>query len=283
MAESRHSLTVNMHAGVISRGEDWPGARIEVSEVTLATSTTYGGVENLTKRRDRFFLAMSAVLLLILLVGFAPTLYLRMFFDVPPIPFYLHVHGIAVTSWFVWLLLQASLVNIHRADIHRRIGLAGTVVGVGVVITGLLVTLRIVRRLPEIGLDLESSIYLVSWIVWANFAMLLAFVVFLSTALVLRRRAVAHKRLMVLASMSVIAPALARIAHWQVFNWIAEPVFVATTWLFLLVVLVLYDLVSARRLQMVTAVGGSYFALTVLVPLVVASTDFAQAFVRGLG
>ena len=119
--------------------------------MTLATSTTYGGVENLTKRRDRFFLGMSAVLLLILLVGFAPTLYLRVFFDVPPIPFYLHVHGIAVTSWFVWVLVQASLWNIHHSDIHRRIGLAGTVVGVGVVTTGLLVTLRIVRRLPERG------------------------------------------------------------------------------------------------------------------------------------
>ncbi len=73
-----------------------------------------------TRSRDRFFLAMSGLLLLILVVGFSRTLYLRLFFEVPPIPSYLHIHGATVTAWFVWLVVQASLVNVNRIDVHRR-------------------------------------------------------------------------------------------------------------------------------------------------------------------
>ena len=40
-----------------------------------------------------------------MLVGFAATLYLRAFFDGPPILSHLYVHGVIVTGWFVWLLV----------------------------------------------------------------------------------------------------------------------------------------------------------------------------------
>jgi hypothetical protein len=72
-------------------------------------------------RQGRFFLSMSAVMLCIVLVGFAPTFYLRAFFDVRPIPIYLYVHGAVLTGWFIWLLVQTSLVSARRVDLHRRL------------------------------------------------------------------------------------------------------------------------------------------------------------------
>jgi len=53
-----------------------------------------------------FFPIVSAGLLAALLVGFAPTLFLRSLFDVPPIPAYLYVHGIVLTTWFVLVFAQ---------------------------------------------------------------------------------------------------------------------------------------------------------------------------------
>jgi hypothetical protein len=236
-----------------------------------------------TKSRDRFFLAMSGLLLLILLVGFSRTLYLRLFFEVPSIPGYLHVHGATVTAWFVLLVVQASLVNANRVDIHRRLGILGAVLGVAVVPAGLMATLQFIPRLPEIGLPFEAAPWFVTWIVFANFHMLLGFVAFLATALMLRRKKDIHKRLMLLATISLMPPALARIA--QNLGWLLEQetIVVTATWLLLLVPILVYDLVTTKRIHSATAIGGLFFLLVAFGPILIAGTDFAQNFVRGLG
>lgn len=236
-----------------------------------------------TKSRDRFFLGMSGLLLLILLVGFSRTLYLRLFFEVPSIPGYLHVHGATVTAWFVFLVVQASLVNVSRVDIHRRLGILGAVLGVAVIPAGLMATLQFIPRLPEIGLPFEAAPWVVTWIVFANFHMLLGFVVFLVAALLKRRKTDFHKRLMLLATISLTPPALARIS--QNLGWLLEQetIFVTVTWLLLVVPILTYDLVTTKRLHSATAIGGLFFLLVVFGPILIAGTDFAQNFVRGLG
>lgn len=250
-------------------------------ETTLTASA--GGLRDRVGSRDRFFLGMSGALFLVLLIGFSPTLYLRLFFDVPPIPLYLHVHGATVTAWFVWLIAQASLVNVSRVDIHRRIGLFGAVIGTAVVPAGLMATLLLVPRLPEIGLPLEQALWFVTWVVWANFHMLLGFVAFLVTALVMRRRTDIHKRMMLLASICLMPPPLARIA--QNLGWLLEreTIFVTVAWLMLFVPILIYDLIKTRRVHSSTAIGGLCFLLIVFGPILVAGTGFAQSFVRGLG
>ncbi len=254
-----------------------------MSEAVIATSGSYGDSGTKPPRRDRFFLAMSAGLMLILLIGFSPTLYLRAVFDVPPIPLYLHVHGATVTAWFVLLVSQALLVNTRRVHIHRRVGVAGVLFGAAVVPAGLIATLNVVGRLPEMGLELEPVIYFITWVVWGNFHTLLGFVVFVATALTLRHRSDFHKRLMLLATMCLMAPPLARVSG--MFGWVleAEIVFVTITWLALLVPMLLHDVIAEKRLHKATALGGLYFVVTVLSPIFVARAGFAQDFVRGLG
>ncbi len=250
--------------------------------MTVTNDATAGGSVQ-ARSRDRFFLAMSGLLLLLLLVGFSRTLYLRLFFEVPPIPSYLHIHGATVTAWFVWLVVQASLVNVNRIDVHRRIGILGAVIGAAVIPAGLMATLQFVQRLPEIGLPFEQASWFITWIVWANFHMLLGFVAFLATALMLRRRTDIHKRLMLLATISLMPPPLARSA--QNLGWMLEQetTFVTVTWLLLLVPILIYDLATAKRIHPATAIGGLCFLLVVFGPILIAGTDFAQNFVRGLG
>ena len=170
------------------------------------------------ENRDRFFLGMSGLLLLILLVGFSRTLYLRLFFEVPAIPGYLHVHGATVTAWFVLLVVQASLVNVRRVDIHRRLGILGAVLGVAVIPAGLMATLQFIPRLPEIGLPFEVAPRVVTWIVFANFHMLLGFVVFLAAA----------SALIVSSALGVLTGAA--VSNWispEVVRWVAGLGFIA--------------------------------------------------------
>jgi hypothetical protein len=240
-----------------------------------------GGVQ--AGSRDRFFLIMSGLLLLILLVGFSRTLYLRLLFQVPPVPIYLHIHGATVTAWFVWLVVQASLVNVNRVAVHRRIGILGAVIGVALIPAGLMATLQFVPRLPEIGLPFEQAPRFITWIVWANFHMLLGFVAFLATALVLRHRTDIHKRLMLLATICLMPPPLARIAQNLGFMLEQETNFVTATWLLLLLPILIYDLVTTRRIHRATAMGGICFLFVVFGPVLISFTAFAQNFVRGMG
>ena len=247
------------------------------------TNSSIADVSAQTRSRDRFFLGMSVLLFLILLAGFSRTLYLRLFFEVPPIPSYLHVHGATVTAWFVWVIVQASLVNVNRIDVHRRIGMLGALIGAAVIPAGLVATLQLVARRPEIGLSFEQAPWFITWIVWANFHRLLGFVAFLGTALMLRRRTDIHKRLMLLATISLMPPPLARIA--QNLGWMLEQetTFVTVTWLLLLLPLLIHDLATSKRVHPATAIGGLCFLVVVFGPILIAGTDFAQNFVRGMG
>src|SRR6185436_12010738 len=57
-----------------------------------------------------FFVCMAALLLATVLVGFAPSFYLRAYFGAPPLPTYLQLHGVVLTAWFLLFFVQTSLV-----------------------------------------------------------------------------------------------------------------------------------------------------------------------------
>jgi len=110
-----------------------------------------------TVARDPFFAAMSAVILAIVLSGFAPTLYLRPVFKPLPIPGYLYLHGIVLTSWFVWFTMQTFLIQSRRTALHRRLGVAGAVLAVAVPFAGLLATSQVVGRVVASGISLDAD------------------------------------------------------------------------------------------------------------------------------
>jgi hypothetical protein len=88
---------------------------------------------------------------------------------------------------------------------------------------------------------------------------------------------------MLLATICLMPPPLARIA--QNFGYVLEQetVFVTAIWLLLFVPILIYDLMTTRRVHTATAIGGLCFLLVVFGPILISGTDFAQNFVRGLG
>jgi len=87
-----------------------------------------------------FFLALAVALLATVSLGFAPTFYLAPLFDtaseVDSLPVFLIVHAVLLTAWYVGLVVQSGLIRGRRYGLHRRIGVIGAFVAVGVVITG---------------------------------------------------------------------------------------------------------------------------------------------------
>jgi hypothetical protein len=224
------------------------------------------------------------MLLLIVFAGFARTLYLRVLFDTPPIPAYLFLHGAILTTWFVLLFVQTALVFAGRRELHRRLGIAIALFGVVVVVGSLMATLGSLLRIPA-QYPFEARIAFASPTVWTNLGSLVAFSAFVSSAVLLRHRTEAHKRLMFFASFSIISPALARVSRWPIVggDGADNPQFGLTVLILVLVVLALYDFVSLKRLHPATLIAGGFRLLTVVSQGTIASSEFGITVVRGLG
>src|SRR5262249_47495198 len=134
------------------------------------------------RARSAFYVGMSGTMLLIVLIGFTPTLYLRPYFNAPDYPTYIFLHGVVLTAWYLGSFLQSVLVSAYRTDIHRRAGWVGAALGVAVVAVSLMVTLWKVPRLRTLGVDTEGGIAVLSITAWSDLVSLLFFCIFVPMA-----------------------------------------------------------------------------------------------------
>ncbi len=142
----------------------------------------------------------------IIFAGFARSYYLKGVFGTPALPLLLHVHGLVMTTWFVLFFVQVRLVATDRTDIHRRLGVAGAAVA------GLVVTVGGGTALKRAHLHFtENPNTTTLRFLPLLFEILLLFAIFVTAAILLRGRPDFHKRLMVLASLSIIQPATDRL------------------------------------------------------------------------
>src|SRR5262249_23755733 len=115
-----------------------------------------------------------------------------------------HVHGALFTAWTLLFVMQAALVAGRRTDLHRRLGVVGAVLAALVFIAGVTVSVETLERdggPPTMGPRAFFSIPLGDIVVFGALV---------AAALVERRRSDAHKRLMLLATISLLTAAVAR-------------------------------------------------------------------------
>jgi hypothetical protein len=265
---------------------------------TVATILT--GDQTGVVRRSKFFVGMAWLLLLTVFAGFAPTLFLRLLFDPRPIPLYLHVHGALLTGWFVWLVVQTSLVHGGRTDLHRKIGPFGAAYAIIVIFAGLMATRGFLPNLRAEGIDFDASlpfavidlygsqfagpaIEFFSTVVWLNIASVATFGSLVLAAIVWRKRLESHKRLMLLASFSIIGPATGRVSQWPIFGGVEDLRVVFVGLGFAIVGLGVYDILKAKRLHPATYLGGALTLLMVIAGGAIATSDFGLSFTRWFG
>jgi hypothetical protein len=248
------------------------------------------------RARSNFFVGMSALLLALVLIGFAPTLYLRAFFDVPPMRPHLYLHGVVLTAWFVWFVVQTSLVKAGRITDHRRFGVIGAVLAVATVGAGVLATLMAPSGITAAGLDFNADVSTqgieglgpgftilegLSGAFWGNLGSALAFLILVGSAIALRARSDWHKRLMLLASVAIMLPALARLSRWPILGGEQGP-FPLGVVSALLVALFVYDLLTARRVHRATLLGTALSILLAGGGFAIGLTDWGRGIVRAL-
>lgn len=204
------------------------------------------------RQSDRlFFTAMALAAVLTMFVGFSPSYFLRRA-ELPALPWLYHAHGVVFTAWIGLFIAQTALVAGHRTDIHRRLGVAGGVVAALVFIAGVAVSVETLRRSggPPVG---DPRFFFA-----IPMGDIIVFGALVAAAILLRRRADAHKRLMLLATISLLTAAVARFLT-QLQLGGAVGLFLGTD-LFVLAVVV-YDFASRGRVHPATLWGGAAVVL----------------------
>lgn len=155
--------------------------------------------------RPRFYTLLATILVAFVVIGFARTYYLRFLSDRPPLHWILHLHALVFTAWLALFIAQTRLVAARRVDWHMRLGIGGVVLAGVVVATGLAAMLvsAATPRITQLGLTTAQA-SIVPILSIAPFAILV------TAGVVWRHRTSLHKRLMLLAMISVLGPPTVR-------------------------------------------------------------------------
>lgn len=228
------------------------------------------------KRRERaFFTGMALVVAVTVFGGFARTFYLRPLFTTQPLTPLLYLHGIVFTSWILLFLTQTTLVAASRTPIHRRLGIAGAVIALIMVIVGTATAIirANVLEVPPGGPPRLAflTIPLGDMLVFGSLA---------GAGFYFRRRAAAHKRLMLLATISILPAAVGRLPFGFIHQMGALAFFGLTD--FLIAACALHDVVSRRRIHPATLLGGLFVVISHPLRMMVGTTDLWLSFAAWL-
>jgi FtsH-binding integral membrane protein len=200
------------------------------------------------RKSDRlFFTGMAFAAALTLYLGFLPS-YFNRSAGLPALTPLYHLHGALFTAWTALLVVQTALIAGRRADIHRPLGVAGAVLAAVIFVVGIAVSVETLRRNggPPGGDPRKFFAIPIGDII--------VFGVLVGAAVLQRQQAETHKRLMLLATISLLTAAIARFLR-QVDMGGAPNLFFATD-VFVLA-LVLYDLAVRGRVHPATLWGGA--------------------------
>jgi len=230
---------------------------------------------------DRVFYGAVAVsMALMVLVGFAPTFYLRLFWGGSmetfgsgrPFTPLVYIHGALFTAWVALFIVQTALISARRVALHRRLGVGGALLAAAMIAVATMTALAAAKRGSG-----PAGIPPLAFLAIPLFDMVM-FATFITAALALRRNKEAHKRLMLLAYVSIMGAAAARLPGVLPLGPLA---FYGIAFVFLAAGII-YDLVSRRRVPPAYLWGGTLLVASVPLRLAISGTAAWTAIAQTL-
>jgi len=227
------------------------------------------------KRRERiFFTAMSVAILITVFVGFSRTFYLRPYFQTERLMALLVVHGVLFSAWVALFITQTTLVATKRLRTHMQLGIAGGVLASLMFLVGSFTAIvRAKGPSPIPGVNPLSFLTI-------PLGDMLVFAILVAAAFYFRRKVDTHKRLMLLAMITLLPAAVARLP----FDFIQQTgplAFFGLADLFVLPMLV-YDIATRGRPHRATVLGALLLIASHPLRLVVGGTNAWISFATWL-
>jgi len=229
-----------------------------------------------------FYMALSCTAVAFL--GFAPTYFMPLAkgsFSATPV---IHVHGIIFFAWSLFFVFQTWLAASGRLTRHRSVGMIGISLATAMTIFGFLVGVSAMKRSAAIGQTDEGIAFAI-----VPFSGILFFAVVFACAIAAVRQPETHKRLMLLAGISILDAAVAR---WFL-TFLAPPgppgpppvivtippAFVAYL---LLVVAMVFDWRTRGRPHQVYVIGGAVLIAVKLLNLPISTSHAWHSLAGGI-
>jgi hypothetical protein len=156
--------------------------------------------------RSKFYFNMGLLMLVLVLTGFASAAFVR---GTSPLdlPLLFHLHGIVFIAWFLLFINQARLIGNKAYVQHKKLGYASLVVVAVMLVTGVLMAAGSYQRgwspVPDSTIQQFLAFPLLD---------LSGFLLFFTLGVINRGNGIFHKHCMLIASIAMLDPALARLA-----------------------------------------------------------------------
>ena len=231
-----------------------------------------------------FYFSMALACAAVAFLGFAPTFFLPLAagkFSAPPS---IHVHGIVFFSWSLYFVYQAWLPASGQVARHRSVGIIGVSLATAMTIFGFTAGVTMMKQSAAVGQTAGGIAFAI--VPWTG---ILFFAVVFAIGIAMVRRPDMHKRLMLLAGISILDAAVAR---WFM-TFLAPPgppgpppvamaippAFVAYL---LLVVAIVHDWRTRGKPHAVYVIGGLVLIAIKLLNLPISTTHAWHAFAGGI-
>lgn len=155
--------------------------------------------------RETFYVGMAGACLLVGLLGFTPTYWAPMATGTLGVSPLTHVHGLLFSGWLIFFVVQTALVASGRVGHHRELGLLGIAVATAMFFVGSGVAINRIHQMDAAGLgDIGRRFSIVP------FSGITLFLALFAIAIRNIRRPAVHKRLMLVATVSLLQAAVGR-------------------------------------------------------------------------
>jgi hypothetical protein len=154
---------------------------------------------------DYFYFYMALACMAVAFLGFAPTYWLPLAnrsLSASPV---VHFHGLLFFTWSLYFAFQSWLAASGKVVRHRAIGMIGVSLATAMTIFGFLVAVNAMKRSAAAGLADDGIAFAI-----VPLSGILFFAVVFTLAIAAIRKPQTHKRLMLLASISLLDAAVAR-------------------------------------------------------------------------
>src|SRR3954451_24317596 len=151
-----------------------------------------------------FYFYMALACTAVAFLGFAPTYWLPLAKRSFSASLVVHFHGLLFFAWSLYFVFQSWLAASGKVAWHRTIGMIGVSLATAMTIFGFLVAVNAMKRSAAAGLTDEGTAFAI-----VRLTGILFFTVVFALARAAIRRRETHKRLILLAGISLLDAAVA--------------------------------------------------------------------------
>ena len=208
------------------------------------------------RTEHRFFAIWTALVLVLLIAGFAPTFYLRPFSEGTgqrELSWLVILHGALFTGWIMVFATQVYLAATGRIGLHRKIGQFAPIAIAVLVISAIPVALANAAR-ADGGEGIPADVFLLLPLCEALFFGLLSY-----WAYARRTDPHVHKRLMLFALAVILGTGTGRLFGGMVGTFFVPLPFILSVWVF--------DWWRHRRIARAVLAGGFVAIAAYAIPL----------------